>query len=200
MIGGDLAQQCKEWRRLDLRRGHAHQPGNRQVGSARLVEQRRYIVNGTAALLRLVPDVHLDKQRHPAAHFVHRAGKRGQQRGAIERMDRVKQADRVLGLVRLQLANQVQANVGLRRDQRGPFALRLLHPVFAEHALPLIDQRLNRIGITRFGNCDQRNSVGLACGQRGRAGDARMDRGKRGQVDIVGMGGLGHVGAYSASR
>jgi hypothetical protein len=51
-------------------------------------------------------------------------------------MDRVEQRDRFVGLVRLQLADEVQLDGGMALAQRRPLGLRFLHPVLAEHALP----------------------------------------------------------------
>ena len=71
--------------------------------------------------------------RRPALR--HRLGERGDQRRPVDRMDRVEQGDRLLGLVRLELADQVQADVGMALAQRRPLGLRLLHPILAEIAL-----------------------------------------------------------------
>jgi hypothetical protein len=59
-------------------------------------------------------------------------------------MDAVEQRDRFIRLVGLQLADEVQFDAGMRFAQRGPFAQRFLHPVFAEHALTGGDQRRDR--------------------------------------------------------
>ncbi len=97
-------------------------------------------------------------------------------------MDRIEQPHRVLGLVRLQLPHQMQAQIGVRLDQCGPFGLRLLHAIFAEHALPLGNQRENRVCSLRFGNGNECNSTGVAPRQCGSARNSCMNVIERRQV------------------
>ena len=58
----------------------------------------------------------------------------------------------------------------MARDQRRPFGLGLLHPVFAEHALSGGDDRLDRLGAEGFRHRDQRHrrriAPGVAAGAR----------------------------------
>ena len=61
-------------------------------------------------------------------------------------MDRVEQGDRLLGLVRLELADQVERDAGTPRARSaGHFASRLLNPILAEDALARLDQRPDRL-------------------------------------------------------
>jgi thiamine-phosphate pyrophosphorylase len=95
-------------------------------------------------------------------------------------MNGVEQCHRIVGLVRLQLADQVQADIGVRDDRFGPFALRFLHPVFAEMSVARRDQRRNLVYGARFRNRDQRDSGGITtCGSAG-ARDPTVDFGKAG--------------------
>ena len=52
----------------------------------------------------------------------------------------------------------------MARDQRRPFGLGLLHPVFAEHALSGGDDRLDRFGAEGLRHRDQRDGCGIAPG------------------------------------
>ncbi len=61
-------------------------------------------------------------------------------------MDAVEQFGRVLRLVRLQAADQMERHVGIALAQRRPFGLRFLHPVLAEHAVTGRQQWLDRLG------------------------------------------------------
>ncbi len=88
-------------------------------------------------------------------------------------MDGVEKRNRILGLVGLQLADQVEAQAGNAGPQRGPLGLRFLHPILAEVALALGDQRLDRFGRLGLGDRDQGHRVRLAPGQRRRLGDPR---------------------------
>ena len=58
------------------------------------------------------------------------------QRRAVYRFDAVEQRHGVAHFVGLQRADQVEFQVRVLRAQIRPARLRLLHPVFAEQALP----------------------------------------------------------------
>ena len=141
-----------------------------------LLEQGRQLGDRAAAFLRLVADIDLDEAIGPPAALRHRPGQRGGERRAVERMDRVEQGDRLLRLVRLEPADQMEADVrdgGAR--SAGHLRLRLLHPILAEVALALVDQRLDRLGGLGLGDGDQGDLVRLAPGERGGLGDAGLD-------------------------
>src|SRR3546814_1993947 len=99
----------------------------------------------------------LDEARWPTPGLVHRPRERGDERDAIDRMDRIEQRHRLVGLVRLELPDQVKRDIGRRRAQRGPFRLRFLDAILAEHALAGVDQRPDRRNGVRLGNRDQRS-------------------------------------------
>jgi hypothetical protein len=77
-------------------------------------------------------------------------------------MDGVEQRHGFLCLVGLQRSDQVQRDPGMRRHQRRPFRLGFLHAIFAEDALPGIDDRRNGRGIERLRHRDQRHRRALA--------------------------------------
>ena len=77
-------------------------------------------------------------------------------------MDAVKQMHRILGLVRLQLANEVQIDPLISLAQGGPFLRRFLHPVLAKHVLAGLDQRHDALGGVGLADRDQRHIIGLA--------------------------------------
>src|ERR1700724_978060 len=82
-------------------------------------------------------------------------------------MDGVEQGHRLLGLVRLQRADQMQFEAARRPvtgDERRPFGLGLLDAIFAEHALAGGDDRLDRLGADGFGDRDQRDRRRVAPG------------------------------------
>ena len=83
-------------------------------------------------------------------------------------MDGLEQGHRLLGLVRLQRADQMQFEAAIARavtgDKRRPFGLGLLDAILAEHALAGGDHRLDRLGAEGFGDCDQRDRRGVAPG------------------------------------
>src|SRR3546814_4896840 len=74
-----------------------------------------------AALLRFVADIDLDEQARLLSGLFAGARERADERGAVDRVDGVEQRHRLLRLVRLELADQVEGDVGRRFAQRGPF-------------------------------------------------------------------------------
>ena len=94
-------------------------------------------------------------------------------------MDAVEQAHGVLGLVRLELADQVQRDPGVRLAQGRPLVLGLLHAVLAEAALARGDQRGDPFGRMGLAHGDQRDLGRIATGDTGGLGDPRADIGKR---------------------
>ena len=90
-------------------------------------------------------------------------------------MDDIEQLHRVGRLVRLQLADLVESDIGISRKQRRPFGERLLHAIFAEVALPGLDQRLDFLGRTSLADRDQLDVGRIALRQRGGRGNLIED-------------------------
>jgi len=74
----------------------------------------------------------------------------------------------------------MQCDIGMGFDQRRPFALRFLHPVFAEHALSLPDQGHDTIGGMSLADRDQRDFSRFAAGKLRGPGDTPADLFQRG--------------------
>lgn len=106
-------------------------------------------------------------------------------------MDDIEQGDGVIRLVRLQLADQMQDDARRRLAQRGPFALRLLHAIFAEHPLARVDQWLNGGGFMRLGHGDQVDVAAPAAGEAGGTINivANVGKARGGGFDAVGRHG-----------
>jgi hypothetical protein len=101
----------------------------------------------------------------------------------------------LIGLVRLELANHVQPDSGIRSAQFGPFRGGFLNPVFAEVPLTCSNQRQDGLSALRLGYGDEGDIIGIAPRFFRRAGDMRTDIGKtRGSAIIVRAGWIGHVG------
>ena len=100
-------------------------------------------------------------------------------------MNAIEQGDGIVGLVRLKLPDEVQRNVFVRLDQARPFALRFLHAVFAEDALPLPDKRHDCLGRVSLGNGYQLDIAGLAAGDLGSGDDPGADVFKRCKVWLI---------------
>ncbi|RYD48779.1 MAG: hypothetical protein EOP60_15045 [Sphingomonadales bacterium] len=91
-------------------------------------------------------------------------------------MDRVEQGDGVVGLVRLEPANEMELDADRFFAEGAPFGLRFLNTVLAEDALTRRDQGANRFRFLGFGDRDQRHRIGLAAGEARGAGDAGLNR------------------------
>ena len=97
-------------------------------------------------------------------------------------MDAVEQRHRIVRLVGLQLADQMQRDLAVfrPRQQGGPFLLRFLHPVFTEHPLSLSDQRRDGRGRMSLADRDQCDVLRLAPRNLRGAGNAVANIGERG--------------------
>ena len=95
-------------------------------------------------------------------------------------MDAVEQMHRFFRLVRLQLPDAMQRDIGIGVAQGGPFGSGFLYPVFAENALARLYQRNDRFGRMRFADRDQLHFAGFAAGDPGGVGDPGADVGEGG--------------------
>ena len=90
-----------------------------EPGGTRLCQHRRDFGDGAAALLLLLADIDLQEAIGALAALVHRLGQTRDQRGAVDSVDHIEERDRVLGLVGLQLADQMEFDAGLFLQQVG---------------------------------------------------------------------------------
>ncbi len=102
-------------------------------------------------------------------------------------MNGVEQRHRLLRLVGLQRADQVQRDAVVLGQQRRPFGLGLLHAVFAEHALTGRDHRLDRLGAKVFDTAISVTSAASRPASRAAARDLGADMGEA----FGGVGGIG---------
>jgi hypothetical protein len=137
-----------------------------------------------ARLLRLGPGIDLDIKPWPPLLPGDFLGQFGGDLVAVDGLDHVEQGDRVPGLVGLQRSDQAQLDIGELGLQCRPFGLRLLDPVFTEHALAGVDGRADRGGVEGLGNGHQRHRPGGPVVLFLRAGDFGPDGGKSGD-DVV---------------
>ena len=172
----ELRKEGEERRWLDVSGRQAHQAGYRNVGLANLGEEIGELLDRTPALLLFIADIDLHEARHALAHLVHRLGERLQKARPIKRMDTVKQRHRVFGLVRLQLTDEVQLGIRILLKQRGPFALRFLHAVFAEDTVADLKQRRDLLRRVRLAHCNQRDLFAFAARGLEHFGDVLFDR------------------------
>jgi hypothetical protein len=95
-------------------------------------------------------------------------------------MNRVEQGNRLVGLIRLQPADHVQADGRMPGPNRRPFGLSLLDAVFAEIALPGPDQRFDFVHGASLGDGDQADAGRLAPRNFAGRGNAIADSGQPG--------------------
>ena len=93
-------------------------------------------------------------------------------------MDAVKQPHRILGLVRLQLADHVQPHIGEAVAQRRPLALGFLHAVLPEVPLAGRYQWHDGLRAVRLGDGNQCDVCRVAPCVGSRARDLRPHLGK----------------------
>ena len=89
-------------------------------------------------------------------------------------MDDIEQSHRVIGLVRLKLADEVQLGCRVGFPQCGPLVLRFLNAVLSEMALPLHKQWFDRLGRMGLADRNKRNIAGFAAGDCASLGNIRL--------------------------
>ncbi len=109
-------------------------------------------------------------------------------------MDRVEQGHCLICLVRLELTNQMQGNIGMGLAQGRPLFLCFLDPVLAKHALSRRNQREDRLAGMHLGDCNQCGAAGIAPRKAFGTGNAFMD-GNKAAMGVVG----GHSRRYSSA-
>ena len=166
-------------RRVVVTRRNAHQADD---GKAERVagERDEGVETGRqdTALLRLLPGIDLDEKRHPASRFRHRGGELARELCAVERLDDIKKRHRVLGLVRLQMADEMKLEIGMGAAQMRPFLLRLLDPVLAEDAVSGGQGGVNARRALLFRDGDDAGAGRRQSRLAPRAQDARFDGGE----------------------
>jgi diguanylate cyclase (GGDEF)-like protein len=172
VAAGDLSGQRKMWRRGLVQGRNAHQARNlKPIAVAAGGKKDISLLRGHTGFLALGPGIDLNEEQGTARLFGYLFGQGLGEARPIERMDGIEQGHRLSRLVRLQRTDEMQFEPRITGDQRRPFGFGLLHPVFAEHALPRGNDRLNRLGAERFRNRHQRHARWIAAGVVAGAGD-----------------------------
>ena len=182
MTPRQLASKREIRRRLEVRRRDRHQPGERQRRGADRPRNAPSSAIAHAALLLLLADVDLDidgRESGPPCRRPRTSASSSE--GRSSEWMTSNRRHRLVRLVRLQPADHVQADVGMRVAQRGPFGGGFLHPAFAEIALAGGDQRLDLLGVAGLGDGDQRDLGGIAAGELGGRGNCARERQRAGQ-------------------
>lgn len=193
VVAGQLVEQGEERRRFDAERRDAHQAGERDIGGTGLLQQGWQVRDRDAAFLIFSADVDLDEAGHLPAGLVHRPGEGRDEAGPVQRMDRVEQLHCLVGLVRLQPADEMEVHIGIALAQRGPFGLGFLDAVFAEDAAAGLDQRGYGFGGMGLADGDESDLGALAAGEAAGVGDAVFETGQQGGCTFHWLGYSGRM-------
>src|SRR5215467_12810417 len=90
---------------------------------------------------------------------------------SIDGVDRVEKRYRVLRLIRLQWADEMQFDTGIFRTQWRPLRFRLLNAIFAKNTLAGSNHRLDNIRTESLRNRNQGHFRWITLGIAARAGD-----------------------------
>ena len=135
-LPGELGEEGEMHAGLLVERRNAHQAGDVELQLlAAQAQEAAGLPGHDAGLLRLLAGVDLDEQLQALALLGHLLGDGLGDLGPVDGVDGVEQRDRLLGLVGLQRADQVQLDAGIALAQRRPLGLGLLHAVLAEDAM-----------------------------------------------------------------
>jgi hypothetical protein len=160
-------------RRLFIGRRDAHQAGDRELKFISAVGEeipRRF--GSDSSFLRLVANIDLNQEFGPLRLPLHFVGDGPGDLGPVDCLDAVEQGHCLRRLVALQGPDQVEFEVGPLGAKTDPFRLRFLHAVFAECALPGLDDRRD-VGCTeRLAHRDQGNVVRRASRRPGSFGNS----------------------------
>ena len=157
---------------IGARGRNRHQPTDAHAVEARDgVEQRLHLVGPRAALLCLLAEVDLDERVHrPAGGLGPPIDLLGQVE-AVHGLDAVEEMDGILGLIGLQMPDEVP---GHRMAQRLDLVLGFLDAVLAERGGPRLDGGFHPLGRHCLRNRDEEDAVGGAPGSPARGGNHRL--------------------------
>ena len=156
----------------------------RHVHAAQRLENGKEPGLRHAGFRGLSRQVHLDEHRHHAAHLDRGPAHPGAQFGGIDRLNPGDRGHRLADLVRLQRADQFEAE-GIRglkqRAEEGLLLLGLLHPVLSEMALPAGVRLLDGLDGMEFADRHQGDGERIAARALSRRGHPSADGGEAGR-------------------
>jgi len=128
-----------------------------------------------AGLLRLLSGIDLNEEARVLAGSRHLLGESARKLGAIDRLDRIEQRDRLAHLVGLERSDEMELDICVALLQCGPFRMRLLHAILAELALTGVDRLLDDIRRNGLGHGDELDGSGIASGPARGEGNLLLD-------------------------
>lgn len=160
---GDLGQEIKMRCRVFISRRDTHQAGNAKTVLLTAGRDEPVSVSRRCAgFLRLFAGIDLQIQIRIPPLRLDFTRKYPRKFDPVHGMDRIKQGNRILGLVGLQGTNQMHMGIGKGLPQRRPLLLRFLNSVFTKHPLARLKDGNDRFGWKGLADRDKRNGVGRA--------------------------------------
>lgn len=143
---GDFSQEREVHSRFILNRRDTHEALHRKaIGPAGSFNQRVSFGRANAGLLRFGACIDLNQNVRTAPLFLRRIRERAGELLPVQHIDRVKQRNRICGLICLQGTDQSQLEIGEPSAPGLPSTLRLLNPILTEDALPGEKRRLDAV-------------------------------------------------------
>ena len=125
-------------------RRQTHEPRNLEAALAAAIgKQCGQVLGGCSRFLRLFADIDLHEQLRQSLPGSGLGRQRIGKRTAVQTVQRVKQTESGFELVALQRTDHVQAQSFIFFARACPFALRLVHAIFAKNTMPKRAQSLN---------------------------------------------------------
>lgn len=175
IAAGDFRQQREMRRGSLIRRRNAHEAVNDETERPALGDEGVGLARRDARLLFFLAGVDLNEKARRAGLPRHLCGERTRQFRPVEAFNGVEKRHRVLCLVRLEGADEMQFDARIFCLGRRPFALRFLHPVLAEKAMAGGKKRLDALGAMFFRYRNDADilalSAGFGCGLIETCGD-----------------------------
>lgn len=182
-------------RLLDRRDAHKALDLER-VGLSQHLEKLWQIPRQNTRLLRLCTGVHLNVEPRSTSGLIHRCAQSFRELFTIQRLDDVKERDRIARLVRLQRPDEPELKIRVCVTQFAPVLLGFLDPVFAKDALPGRQCGFNTVLRLAFGYGDERHRFRRAAMLLRRTTDTGQDVLAR----VFDIEGLSHAVAICRTR
>ena len=149
-------------------RGNRHQPLHIEcIKTTRGLQELGQIFRSDACFLWFCADIDLDKNGRVSPSLLYGLRQAPRELGSIQRFDHIEQLDRVDGLVRLEWADQTEAEIRHIEPARIPSCLGFLNPVFPEDSLTGLQGGVDRCWLLGFGDRDKRYVGCIASGSSG---------------------------------
>ena len=140
MARGHLLQLREIGRGIVIARRQAHQADNGQPIGQTGGDESIGLVGIDAGFLRLLADIDLDKEGRQGGALFFAALQFARELGSIEAVNGIEQKERLVDFIGLELADEMESDIGILVFERRPFFLRFLEAIFTESAMAMFQQ------------------------------------------------------------